>query len=80
MSEVVIGHTIVKKARKRHKCFWCGELIQLGEPYSYWGWASDGSVERIKVHPECDTVWQAACDDDFGGVYITIPYDHERGK
>ena len=79
MSEAVIGYTIGKKARKRHKCFWCGDPIQLGEPYSYWGWASDGGVERIKVQPECEIAWQATCNNEFDGIYVTIPYDHEKG-
>jgi len=75
MSEV-IGYKKIKKCRKNHRCFWCGELITKGQPYVRWCWV-DGDLETIKVHPECRDAWNRVADEE-GGFYETMPYEHER--
>lgn len=77
MSEA-LGYTKVKKSRKTHNCFWCGQKIERGQPYSHWCWDDDGDKERIKVHPECEDAWNETSRRE-GGQYCTMPYDHERG-
>ena len=49
MSGEAIGYKEIKKCRKNHTCFWCGETIKCGESYRRWCWADDG-LEEIKVH------------------------------
>ena len=48
--------TEIKKTRKPHRCFWCGEAIEVGYP----AWKSAWTWEREFLtgywHPEC---WDA---------------------
>jgi len=54
------GTEITKpKARKNHRCYWCGETICRGETYVRWGWAEDGKMSTVRMHPEC---YKAASD------------------
>ncbi len=46
-------HQSVKKSRKRRQCDWCGEVIEIGQPYASYMWATPGDTSRIKMHPEC---------------------------
>jgi hypothetical protein len=41
----------VKKARKPYWCDWCGERIEVGQPYSTW--FTYGENVTARVHPEC---------------------------
>ena len=43
----------VKAARKEHWCMWCGQKIEIGQPYKHWLWYCDGSRDTVKAHPEC---------------------------
>ena len=78
MSGEAIGYKEIKKCRKNHTCFWCGETIKCGESYRRWCWADDG-LEEIKVHPECGHAWNEAANEE-GGFYEAMPYEHKRGK
>ncbi len=78
MSGEVIGLTYVKKCRKNHSCFWCGETIERGSPYSWWLWVESGTIEKIKCHPECHDAWSDASEYE-GDIYYCIPGEHERG-
>lgn len=52
-----IGSTVeVKKSRRPHRCWWCGEAIEVGTAYVWWAWYEDGFT-RVKVHPECREAW-----------------------
>jgi hypothetical protein len=75
MSET-IGYTKVKKSRKDHTCYWCGELIAKGSPYARWAWVDDG-ISTTKVHPECEAAWGEIAAEE-GGYYEAMPYDNER--
>jgi len=54
----MIGSVIeVKKARKSHTCWWCGEQIEKGHPYIKWVNVDGNDFFQVKVHPECQKAW-----------------------
>ena len=70
MSVIGMPETI-KKAKKRHRCSWCGEFIEIGDSYERWIWNDGGAILAVKAHPECE-------DAMVGGDEFT-PYDNPRG-
>jgi hypothetical protein len=46
-------HQSVKKSRKRRRCDWCGELIDIGQPYDSYRFATSGNAGTARMHPEC---------------------------
>lgn len=56
MSEC-LGYKSGIKARKPHRCYWCGEAINPGDTYVRWAWAGDDGVTTIHCHPECEAAW-----------------------
>jgi hypothetical protein len=42
------------KARKLHKCIWCGQRIEVGSTYRDERSVFDGNMQRHRWHPECD--------------------------
>ena len=54
---MMLGNATTQKARKKHVCFWCGKLIEIGERYERWRWKDSGELHTIKVHPECGRAW-----------------------
>ena len=42
-----------RKARKKHVCSWCGEIIEKGSFYLRRFCSNDGAGSTIKEHPEC---------------------------
>ena len=63
------------KARKKHRCTWCGQHIEPGEEYAKWA-SVDDSWFTNKMHVEC----LGALHDEIreGGDNEYIPYDNER--
>jgi hypothetical protein len=60
MSYYVHLVTLKPKARKPHRCIWCGEQIDQGETYVLKKGVYEGyQMQTTKWHAECDT---AACD------------------
>lgn len=49
-----LGDTLVKKARKPHQCYLCGDPIEAGESYVKRTGSNDDGVDVIKMHPECE--------------------------
>lgn len=66
--------TVVKKARKKHACSWCGQIIQVGESYSRYASDYDGFT-TVKVHDECLAA-MIGWDDNGDGF---LPGDNPRG-
>ena len=42
-----------RKARKTHRCTFCGEAINNGEGYTFQKGNWDGAWFESKMHPEC---------------------------
>ncbi len=43
----------VKSSRKRRVCYWCGDYINIGNPYESYRWRSYGDSGSCEMHPEC---------------------------
>jgi hypothetical protein len=56
----------ILRARKQHRCHWCGEAIEVGQSYARWFSKSDGPY-TTRVHPECDKAWgqMVRLDDEY---------------
>ncbi len=68
------------KARKDHKCSWCGELIHKGTIYNYSTGIFDGHFYTSHTHDECLKAMhrsrnEKSLDDDG-----FTPYEQLRGK
>lgn len=74
MSCTVIGET-TQKAKKEHRCSWCGQQIIVGESYLRSRVVFEGDPQTNKLHHECA---DAAAEDnrEWGEGYM--PYENER--
>ncbi len=63
-------HYTEQKARKTHKCHWCGESIDPGEKYSKWRWVDFGDISTVKVHAECNLAWNSLSYPDNEDVFF----------
>ena len=54
--------TVVRKARKPHKCDWCGKSIGKGEQYEYQKYVYDGEMYDWKAHLSCSRIATAIWD------------------
>lgn len=52
--------TETHKARKRHRCSWCWEHIEVGATYRRYRWFGHGDASTVRTHPEC---YQAILDE-----------------
>lgn len=48
-----LSHTRVRAARKVHRCYVCGERIEVGMPYYRYTGADYGSIYCMHFHAEC---------------------------
>lgn len=58
----------IKAAKKNHRCSWCGQQIDTGQPYERWRWFDGGDASTVKVHPECCLAvdeWAQAGGEEF---------------
>jgi hypothetical protein len=74
---VEIITTEKRKARKRHRCTWCGEWIGIGETYTHERVRVDGDMGVNKLHAECDEALSELAAYE-GGTCTYTPYDNER--
>ncbi|NKI68895.1 hypothetical protein GN109_05635 [Collimonas pratensis] len=44
---------IVLAAKKKHRCSYCGHIIQVGETYKRYRYFDGGDAGTVKIHPEC---------------------------
>lgn len=60
---------IQRKARKNHRCIWCGQAILVGENYSHETSVYDGYMQDHKFHLECrndaDEYFYSTREEDF---------------
>lgn len=71
----MIGTPEVRRARKIHRCNWCGERIEKGEQYENTFQCWD-SAWRSKMHMECGLASRAY---DYGGDTIELIGQWQRG-
>lgn len=62
-------------ARSQHRCDWCWERINLGEPYRRYRYFADGDVGTVRMHPECYDAMQQAAREEGGWIEWTPGQD-----
>ncbi len=65
------------KARKPHRCDWCGEGIVAGDTYSRWRYYGD-AVATVRAHPECLSAGQEAAHE-WGSDEVYFNRSNPRG-
>jgi len=72
-------HKSVKKSRKRRRCDWCGETIEVGQPYNSYQFSTHGDASTVRMHPEC---LAASCGvaKQEGGWFEWTPGAYRRGS
>lgn len=74
MSFTLIGES-KQRARKAHRCSWCGQPIDVGDEYVRVRGVFEGYPLVNKFHPECDAA--AAADyQEWGEGFM--PYENQR--
>ena len=68
----------IKAAKKMHACSWCGETIEIGQPYARWRWYDSGDAVTVKAHPECRLAWDELASEEGGSVEV-YPGENPRG-
>ena len=63
------------KARRAHRCIWCGEHIQVGEMYFYQSGRFNDDFQSNHWHHEC---WDAAAQDEDAFRDGFSPHENER--
>lgn len=76
MSYALLSERKITAARKAHRCIWCGQTINAGEPYTYERSVYDGAMQSHHWHPECLT----ACHDEMRESRDEefLPYENAR--
>ena len=65
------------KARKQHRCDWCGQAIEPATDYKRYRFFDGADAGTVKLHPECH---DASCDaaHEEGGYLEWTPGENER--
>lgn len=71
-------HHETRRARKVHRCTWCGQTIEPGQRYFHFSVIFEGELQTNKMHPECEDALQDAASDEPGGCYVFEPGEGER--
>lgn len=78
MSFTELSHA-TRKARKEHRCEWCGEKIEKGQDYFNYTGIGDGGFQNNKVHLEClNAMHEHFSFDTFDDEFM--PYQFKRGS
>lgn len=59
------------KARKAHRCEWCGQRIDEGTAYKRYRYYDGGEASTVKMHPECYDAMQGAAREEGGYIEWT---------
>ena len=68
-----------RKARKPHRCIWCGEWINVGEKYERERGVYDGDMQNSDWHPECSAALSELVAAEGGEVEFDS-HSNERPK
>ena len=68
----------LRRARKRHTCDWCGELIEPKTKYLSWFGIVDGEAGSTKLHQECSDAAQIFYREYPGECWL--PWNQPRGR
>lgn len=72
------GPQFTRRARKAHRCTWCGEAIERGATYEHQRVHYDGAWQENRMHPECND----ACNTEVAetGEREFMPHSNERPR
>jgi hypothetical protein len=66
----------IKSVRKRHRCDWCFEQIETGQPAVKNSQVFEGEFNCFYLHPECSEALHNSTLDDWGWE----PGEQKRGQ
>lgn len=66
------------KAKKRHRCSWCGESILPGEEYYRYRYYDGPDASTVKMHLECKKDLDRSVDSQGGGYFEWTPGEFKR--
>lgn len=73
-----LGGISTHRARKQHRCVWCGEPIEVGTRHLVSVVLDDDRrFSRNRYHPEC--LWACHMDLEDSGEDTFMPHMHHRG-
>lgn len=61
MSDFGEGSTV--RARKRHRCEWCQDIIKVGESHSHYKGMWEGDWQDWRTHTDCYEAFHRECAD-----------------
>lgn len=67
-----------RKARKQHRCVWCGGFIVIEERYVHERCVFDGDPQSNDWHLECEEAMDEAMTADGGHCFEFSPWEAER--
>lgn len=80
MSYTLLSEREVKAARKAHRCIWCGQAINAGDPYTYERSIFEGQPQSHHWHPECLGAMREEMAGEGGEGYEFNPWYMTRGS
>lgn len=66
-----------RKARKPHRCIWCGQTIEVGQRYTHRRGVFEGDLQTDDWHPECEKAAEEEMRAE-GGYWEFSPYEGQR--
>lgn len=66
-----------RKARKRRRCTWCGQWIEVGQTYIHERVKVEGDPATNDLHPECDDALRETARLEGGECTYNL-YSEER--
>lgn len=69
----------IKRSRKRRRCTWCADIIEVGQPYESYRFADGGDVGHVVLHPECMVAQQEIAGREKWALEWS-PGDYQRGS
>ena len=70
---------MARTSRKLRLCDWCGELIDIGDPYESYRRRDDHNSIAVQCHPECLAAMYRTAQQE-GGWLDWQTGENERGK
>jgi len=64
------------RAKKRHRCAWCGTWIEVGEKHRAWCGKMDGDFQQNRMHDECHAAFHRDLDYIDEGFLL---YENPKG-
>lgn len=68
----------VAKSRRGRQCTWCGEQVQIGDPYKAYQFRDGRETGHVTLHPECYSAMQEMAAEE-GGWFSWTEGDFSRG-